>query len=159
MRNEISTTVKAGYSTQAALSLQIADKINNGRIQLYFATELNPAQNTVAANPLEIFAKLDRLSRGGRQALDLTKAETIRRALRAWAQKWFREGRISEQTLAETLHGIKTPDSVSAFAPIVFRLSGIVAADIGAEPDEFIACNEVWSATRRLSRAHMGAHL
>ena len=151
--------VEAGYSTQATLSLRIADIINNGRIHFYFATALNPTHNSPAANPLDIFAKLDRLGRGSRQPADLKKVETVGRALRAWAHQWFREGRITDNKLAEALHEIKTLDTTSALTPIVFRLSGIVAAQIGAEPDEFIAPNEVWGDTQQLSRTDIGAHL
>ena len=43
MRKEISTTPEAGYSTQADLSLRVADRINSGRIDFYFATGFNPA--------------------------------------------------------------------------------------------------------------------
>ena len=159
MRGGISTTIEAGYSTQAALSLHVADSINNGRIRLYFATELNPVHNSPVANPLEIFAKLDRLARGSRQAFDLRKAETVRRALRSWVHLWFREGRIAERTFAEALFEIKTLDATQAFAPTLLRLGGIVGASIGGEPDEFIAQNEVWRDHRQLSRDTIGAHL
>jgi hypothetical protein len=151
--------VEAGYSTQTTLSLRIADIINNGRIHFYFATALNPTHNSLAANPLEIFAKLDRLRTGSRQPVDLRKVETVGSALRAWAHQWFREGRITEKKLAEALHEIKTLDTASAFTPIVFRLSGIVAANKGAEPDEFIANNEVWSDVHQLRRTDIGVHL
>lgn len=159
MRGEISTTAESGYSTQATLSLRIADMINSGRIHLYFATELNPAHNSPVANPLEIFAKLDRLARGSRQPVHERKPQTIQRALRSWIHQWFREGRVAQSTLAEALHEIKTLDAGRAFAPVLLRLSGVVGASIGAQPDEFIAQNEVWRDTRQLSRSEIGAHL
>ncbi len=76
------------------LSLQVSNRINSGRIDLYFASELNPVHNPASSNPLEIFAKLDRVSRGGLRQEDWEKAETIKAALANWAYEAHEKGLI-----------------------------------------------------------------
>ena len=142
------------------LSLQISDSINNGRIDLYFATELNPVHNPASANPLDIFAKLDRVSRGGRRQEDWDKAETIKAALANWAHQAHEKGLIpDETTLALTLHDIMTASPARSFEPVLLRLTGVVLAESNSEWDECVVRGEDWHRQRRLQRSEIGAHL
>ena len=152
-------TTKAGYSVQARLSLQVSDRINNGRIDLYFASQLNPARNPPSSNPLEIFAKLDRVSRGGRRPEDWDKAETIRAALANWAHEAYEKGLLPEAQLPVTLHDIKMGSSVRSFEPVLVRLTGVLLVENNPEWDECVVRGEEWRSQRLLERSEIGAHL
>ena len=64
MRRRFSEPI-SGYSTQASISLRAASIVNNGRIDVWFATEFNAVDNDDGSNPLQIFAELDTAAKAG----------------------------------------------------------------------------------------------
>ena len=138
----------SGYSTQAAVSLQVADIINNGRIQFWFATEFNPLDNAATSNPLRIFAELDEAAK--RRRVDSEKVQSVAANLRAWIADMERKGLIDRDTQARALFAIKTAAEGGGFEPVVFYLEGIVEAVRGSEADEYWAENLSWSGNQRV---------
>ena len=48
----------SGYSTQAKISLRVAELVHHGRLDLWFSREFNPIDNEPGSNPLKIFEEL-----------------------------------------------------------------------------------------------------
>ena len=85
MRRRFSEPI-SGYSTQASISLRVASIVNNGRIDVWFATEFNAVDNDDGSNPSQIFAELDTAAKAG--DYNARKVLAITDSLKAWVQLW-----------------------------------------------------------------------
>jgi len=138
----VDVSPRGGYSAQARLSVDIAERINNGRINLWFAQRLNPPQNRLTSNPLEIFAGLGRYAGRGALEVDREKVRNLRANLAHWVLLWRRRGLIDDRVRNAALARIKEAgreEGRSLFTPSVLRLSEIIGAEPRSEPDEFLA--------------------
>ncbi len=130
----------SGYSTQAGISLDVAELINNRRIRLWFAAEFNPIGNADTSRPLWIFEQLDRTAKT--RDAESTKARNTAAKLRAWVALWEANGFIDREAQGRALQAIKTALDDGGFHPLVFHLAGIVGAMKGEEPDEYWVENQ-----------------
>ncbi|MBI1357916.1 MAG: hypothetical protein GC160_26560 [Acidobacteria bacterium] len=134
------TSPLSGYSTQAQLSLRVADLINNGRIRFWFATSINPPDNELSSNPLEIFAQLERVARRGKRAEDYEKISSLTARLRSWILIGFDEG---AEAAAEALGVVDMAcaGEVKLFQPVMMELRDVFPSWHVVD-DEYIVENE-----------------
>lgn len=130
----------SGYSTQAKISLGVAEIINNGRIRFWFAREFNPIGNDVSSNPLRIFETLDAATK--RKDRGVAKVAGIQDSLKAWVTGWEQRGLVDRRAQGEALQAIKTAFEDGGLAPRVFYLDQVVRASKEAQPDEYTIENE-----------------
>jgi len=131
----------SGYSTQAKISLEVAELINNSRLRFWFATEFNPVDNDPRSNPLHIFDELDRAAKSKDDRS--RKASSVADNLRAWVSIWDVKGLLpTGEAQAEALYAIKMAFEDGGFHPRVFYLSEVVGAITEAQPDEYRVENE-----------------
>jgi hypothetical protein len=136
----VEATTRSGYSTQAAISLEIASIINNGRIAFWFSTEFNPIHNSPASNPLKIFEELDRSAKT--QEYYTGKAASVAANLRWWVHMFTMKGLIYHGERARALYAIKVAQQTHGFFPRVFYLKDVRGATLREQPDEFSVENE-----------------
>ena len=137
---------ESGYSTQAAVSLQVAELINGNRLNFWFAKDFNPIENLSTSNPLWIYDQLDRACKTGRHN---AKSEDVEGNLMAWvlAQRVASaplpsnvgcgEGLRKRQFIGEALAAIIDALGSGGFEPRVFYLHGVTNATRESQPDEY----------------------
>ncbi len=130
----------SGYSTQAQVSLDVAEMINDGRIRFWFATQFNPIDNEPRSRPLRIFEELDRAAKT--RDVSSEKATNVADNLRAWVNRWEADELIDRETQGRALQAIKTAFEDEGFHPRVFYLSQIVGAAKESQPDEYTVENQ-----------------
>lgn len=130
----------SGYSTQAQISLDIAEIVNNSRIRFWFAGDFNPIENRPNSSPLRIFEELDRAVKNG--GLGSVKARNVVDKLRVWVHDWQAKGLIDEDTQARALQAIKTAFEDGGLHPRVFYLKEVFGAIRESEPDEYRVENQ-----------------
>ena len=130
----------SGYSTQAQISLDVGEIINNRRVDFWFATQFNSVENPETSNPLKIFEELDRAAKN--EGLASKKARTVTDNLRLWVHKWRENELITEDQQARALQAIKTSFEDGGLEPRVFYLSEVVGAVKETEPDEYRVKNQ-----------------
>ena len=125
----------SGYSTQAQVSLEVAETINNSRLRFWFASDFNPLDNDVRSNPLWIYDALDRAVK--RRETPSPKALDIAAKLRRWVHEWRAQGLIDPETQARALLAIKVAPDDGGFEPVVFYLAGLSGVIREDQPDEY----------------------
>ncbi|MBI3694072.1 MAG: hypothetical protein HY238_04430 [Acidobacteria bacterium] len=130
----------SGYSTQAQVSLDIAEIINNRRIRFWFAAEFNPIENDPTSRPLCLYEQLDRAFKN--QDPDSAKACSIADNLRVWIQRWAADGLIDADAQARALFGVRTAAADGGFRPVVFFLAGLNGVIREEQPDEYRVENQ-----------------
>ena len=131
----------SGYSTQASISLRTASIVNNGRMNVWFATEFNAIGNHDRSNPLQIFAELDTAAKAG--DYNARKVLAITDSLKAWVQLWEQKGLIDRLSQGRALQAIKTAFDEDGFNPRVMYLDAVEGAEKKEQPDEYLAENEL----------------
>ncbi len=125
----------SGYCTQAAVSVRVAETINNGRLNFWFATEFNPIENEERSIPRRIFALLDDAAKTREPNW---KSEDVAGNLLGWVDKLHdlgedKKARVTS-LITEALHK-------GTFRPRVYYLDNIVRTEKGGQPDEYVAWN------------------
>ncbi len=138
----------SGYSTQAQVSVEVAEIINNSRLRFWFASDFNPLDNDMRSNPLCIYDALDRAAK--RQEASSPKAADIAAKLRRWVHEWRAQGLIDQETQARALLVIKIAPDDGGFEPVVFYLAGLTGVIREDQPDEYRVENyPIYEATVR----------
>ncbi len=137
----------SGYSTQARISLLVANLINNGRLRLWFATAMNPPDNDLASNPLEIFAQLERIVDRGKRPEDFDKVQSLLGSLRAWAlsDRHANPNRVGQALML--IRGVED-GQLELLQPKMLELRNITP-DRHMGGDEYIAENQLWREQRQ----------
>lgn len=134
----------SGYSTQARVSLKVADLINNGRLRLWFATAMNPPDNDLSSNPLEIFAQLERAADRGKRRDDFAKIQSLLANLRYWALTADAEGAREAMMLIREVEDGRA----ELLQPVMLELRN-TTPDRHVVGDEYIVENQPWKQHRR----------
>ncbi len=136
-----SPVARTGYSTQASISLAVAELINNRRINFWCASVINPRDNNLSSNPLAIFAQLSRFLHGGLLKPDVDKAETLEANLMGWVYQ-MHPHMVNDDLRNQALAMIGESFREKNFEPRMFRLSDLMDVRERDEPDEFVVPNE-----------------
>lgn len=144
----------SGYSTQARISLEVADLINNGRIHFWFATSINPPDNDLASNPLEIFAQLERIVDRGKRPEDFDKVQSLLGRLRYWALSAL-DANPDRVRQAMMLIREVEDGQLELLQPKMLELRNITP-DSYQGRDEYIAKNQPWKEHRQKAGYDLG---
>ena len=155
MRLHVSKSIN-GYSTQASISLRVASIVNNGRIDVWFATEFNAVDNDDRSNPLQIFAELDRAANV--RDYDARKVLAITDSLKAWVQLWEQKGLTDRLSQGLALQAIKTAFDEDGFKPRVMYLDAVEGAEKKEQPDEYRVENELIEGRKLRQILPPGSH-
>jgi hypothetical protein len=138
---ELSTVAKHlgkrfGYSCQAWLAIDIANRFFHGAHRPWFATSLNPQLNGSSSNPLIIFQELDRIVHTN--DFNHGRVEQLRRRL----SNWITGSSLAAPDIAALLAEI-VDAPVPAFRPELWKidLSNIHISrliNLGQFPDEYL---------------------
>lgn len=148
----------SGYSTQAQVSLVVAEIINNGRLRFWFAADFNPLENAPTSNPLRLYEELDRAAK--KHDIHSDKTSSVGDNLRAWVHRWQADGLIDREAQAHALFAIRMALDEGGFRPVVFFLEGLMGVMREAEPDEYRVENQPIEApnVRRIVPAQKVGH-
>lgn len=137
----------SGYSTQAKISLRIAELVHQGRIDLWCSREFNPIHNTPSSSPLRIYYRLDCASK--RHAPN-RKTTSVERNLVRWVRETENRGEIDRATMIQALQAIKSALESGEYSPVVLYLKDIEYPEPMGEPDEFLARGQSLHETRNV---------
>jgi hypothetical protein len=126
----------SGYSTQAKISLRVAELVHHSRIDLWFSREFNPIDNEPGSNPLKIFEELDRASKEGARG---AKTRSARKNLVKRVPDLAGRGEIEDSILTQATAAVGAALESAAYGPAVPRLKPIDCAARRAEPGEYRA--------------------
>lgn len=139
----------SAYSTQAKISLRVADLIHQRRISLWFSREFNPIENGVGSNPLKIFEDLDTASK---QSAHNSKTQSVQRNLLKWVRDMAARDEIEGPLVIEVTQLIRAALESGQYSPVVLFLNEVETADRMGEPDEYWVSSQRFDEPERVSQ-------
>ncbi len=118
--------------------------INDGRIDLWLASEFNPIGNVDTSNPYWIFGQLEQAAK---KTYHNEKTKDLQANLLRWVQYRHEKGMLDNTRRAEATARILDPFQDDGVRPVVFAVMEM-DAERREQPDEYRAADVCQSDTR-----------